>query len=93
METVAFPANKKTLLIIIIVIAALIIGGVFIYQKYYQKAPLPKEEPATLGEQIYEQVQNPIEKLPETNPYEAKTNPFEEAKTNPFKDVYTNPFE
>ena len=88
--------NKKTLLTIAIIVAvALIVGGFFVYKKYY-KAPEPtpaKEEPATLGGQIYEQIQNPAEKIPETNPYSAKVNPFEEAQTNPFKDVYKNPFE
>ena len=85
--------NKKTLLTIAIIVAvALIVGGFFVYKKYYRKAPAP-EQPQTLGGQIYEQIQNPAEKIPETNPYSAKVNPFEEAQTNPFKDVYKNPFE
>ena len=85
--------KKKIAVILGVAIAAvLIVGGVFVYQKYYRKAPAPKEEPQTLGGQIYEQVQNPAEKIPETNPYSANTNPFETAKTNPFKNVYNNPF-
>jgi flagellar basal body-associated protein FliL len=87
--------NKKTLSIIIalVVAAVLIVGGLFVYNKYYKAPTLTKEEPTTLGGQIYEQVQNPAEKIPEINPYSAKTNPFEEAKTNPFEEIYKNPFE
>jgi cell division protein FtsL len=89
--------NKKMVLIIIagVVAAVLIASGLFVYKKYYKVSTSTptKEEPTTLGGQIYEQVQNPAEKIPEINPYSAKTNPFEEAKTNPFKDIYKNPFE
>jgi flagellar basal body-associated protein FliL len=94
MGQIVQPTNSKKILLVIITItiaAVLIIGGFFIYKKYYQKAPAT-EQPQTLGGQIYEQIQNPAEKIPETNPFKAKTNPFEEAKTNPFKDVYKNPF-
>jgi flagellar basal body-associated protein FliL len=85
--------NKKIFIIIAIIILAILVGG-YIWWKYYRVAPsVPKaEEPAGLGGQIYEQVQNPAEKIPETNPFQAKTNPFEEVKTNPFKEVYKNPF-
>ena len=38
------------------------------------------------------QVHNSAERLPDINPYDAQTNPFEAAATNPFKDVYKNPF-
>ena len=94
--TSPLTGNKKTLLIVvaIVVAVALIVSGFFVYKKYYPKAPAPTptEEPTTLGGQIYEQVQNPAEKIPETNPYSAKTNPFEEIETNPFKEIYKNPF-
>jgi len=83
--------------VVIIIIVILITGGFYAYKKYLApKYLVPKEEqkkePIGLGGQIYEQVQNPVEKIPETNPYSAKTNPFEEAKTNPFENIYTNPF-
>lgn len=92
--------NKKTLVIAIIIAVFLIASGFFVYKKYFQKvsAPAPEqvsvpEETQTLGGQIYEQIQNPIGQIIETNPFEAKTNPFEETKTNPFEGVYKNPFE
>lgn len=43
----------------------------------------PKAE--TFGGQIFEQAQNPVEnQIPETNPFEVKTNPFEDIYVNPF---------
>ena len=39
-----------------------------------------------VGGQLFEQVQqNPAEKMPETNPFEKQTNPYEGAYTNPFE--------
>lgn len=39
----------------------------------------------SLGEEIFEKSQNPMEnKIPQTNPFEAKTNPFRDAYINPF---------
>jgi flagellar basal body-associated protein FliL len=91
--------NKKPLILAIIVILA-IAAGVYFW-KFYKKPELPTpvpsvktEEPQSLGGSISEQVQNPAEKLPQTNPFkEIKTNPFEGKETNPFKDVYKNPFQ
>ncbi|MDI6883425.1 MAG: hypothetical protein QMC93_03120 [Patescibacteria group bacterium] len=88
--------DKKKIIIIsgVIVFAILILAGFYIYQKKTApfKEEVKKETPSGLGGQIYEKIQNPAEKIPQTNPYKAKTNPFEETKTNPFKDVYRNPF-
>lgn len=53
---------------------------------------IKKTEPKSLGQEIYEEIKNPMQDIPQTNPYSAKTNPFEEAKTNPFRDIYKNPF-
>lgn len=90
--------NKKILIIVAIIAIILIISGFFIYKKYFQKVSAPEqasapEQPQTLGGQIYEQIKNPAEQITETNPFQVKTNPFEETKTNPFEDVYKNPFE
>ncbi|MBI2051587.1 hypothetical protein HYT33_02375 [Candidatus Roizmanbacteria bacterium] len=39
-----------------------------------------------LGSQIYQQVQNPLKgKIPETNPFTVKTNPFKNIYPNPFR--------
>lgn len=89
-------SNKKKVIIVgVIILAVLVLAGFYIYQsgQWRTKEEVKKEGPVSLGEQIYGQVQNPAEKIPETNPYKAQTNPFEETKTNPFKDVYKNPFE
>lgn len=93
--------EKIIIIIIGVVIAVLMVG---FFKKYYNKIEpgltptptsivTPKEEPQTLGGEISEQIENPTEKLPQVNPYEAKTNPFEETKTNPFENLYKNPFQ
>lgn len=88
--------NKKNIFIILAIIILIALGGFYYWQKYYKiSAPLQPtaEAPKTLGEQIIsETITNPAETIPQTNPYEAKTNPFEEVKTNPFSDIYKNPF-
>ena len=71
-------ANKKILLIVVVL--ALVVGGVFYSLKRgpdIQFEPPEKEEPTTFGEKIYEMVQNPAEKIPQTNPFKTKINPFE----------------
>lgn len=82
--------NNMNLIIAVIVIAVLILAGAWWWQK--NKKPettspqIGEQEPAGLGGQLYESVNNPIEgKVPETNPFKTETNPL--------KDVYKNPFE
>jgi len=84
--------NKKILLIIVIL--ALAVGGVFYFLEKYPQItkPLEEEAPKTFGAKIYQMIQSPIEKIPQTNPFKVSINPFEELKINPFKDVYKNPF-
>ncbi|MBZ9577619.1 hypothetical protein KJA13_01090 [Patescibacteria group bacterium] len=50
-----------------------------------EKKEEEKEEAKTFGEKIYEMIQNPAGKIPQTNPFKAKTNPFEGLKINPFE--------
>lgn len=90
--------NPQRIIIAIIAVVVIILtaAGYFIWKKYKAQpaAPAaPKIEESGLGSQLYEEIKSPTENIPETNPFEAKTNPFEEAKTNPFKDIYKNPFE
>ena len=73
-------ANKKILLIIVVL--ALVAGGAFYF---FKKGPSEKEEAKTFGEKIYQMIQNPAEKIPQTNPFKAKINPFEGLKINPFE--------
>jgi len=79
--------NKKALLIILII--ALLLGAVLYLLKYFGKEItldfLERESPKTLGEKIYQGLQNPGEKIPQTNPFKAKINVFEELKLNPFE--------
>ena len=46
-----------------------------------------------LGGELSEQIEGPAQELPQTNPFQANTNPLENAKTNPFEELYTNPFD
>lgn len=86
--------NKKYFIILVVVL--IVLAGFYFWQKYYKVSPVSApivEAPKTFGEQISGgTITNPAEKIPRTNPYEAKTNPFEEVNTNPYKDVYKNPF-
>lgn len=78
--------NKKILLIIVIL--SLVVGGVLYFLKKgpdIQLELLEKEKATTFGEKIYEMVRNPTEKIPQTNPFKVKTNPFEGLKINPFE--------
>ena len=79
---------KTKLAVVVIVVIALIVIG-YLWSKYKSKTA-PIESP-TLGQQISNQVQNPGGQVPDVNPYNAKTNPFE--KANPLKNIYKNPFE
>jgi len=75
------PDSNKTMEIIfaVVVILVVIIGGYYLYKTY----SAPQEE--NIQEQIAEQTDiNPIENLPETNPFEAETNPFSGGYKNPF---------
>lgn len=93
--------NNKKVLYIIIAVAVIVVvlaAGYLFRDKIFKKQAPPtgetsaKTETQTLGGEISKQVGDSTEKIPETNPFQATTNPFEEAKTNPYKDVYKNPF-
>lgn len=72
---------------IIILVLLLIEGGIWYWQS--RKG----ERPTGLGSQLFERAQNPLQnKLPETNPFKAETNPFSDTETNPLKGVIKNPF-
>ena len=81
---------KSTRLIAGVVILIVIVGG-YLWFKYKDKTAPEAGTEATLGEQVSDQTQTPTDSVPNVNPYEAETNPFE--KANPLKDIYKNPFE
>lgn len=80
---------KSRLLILYIVTGAILIGaGVWFWYTSRLAQEGVFEEPASLGEQLFEQVEqsaNVAEEVPQTNPFNKPTNPL--------KDVYNNPFE
>jgi len=92
--------NQKSIIIIVVVVVLVVlaIGGFWYWQNKKAGETVPAEEkagveePAGLGAQIFESVQNPVkDRLPDTNPFSADTNPFD-TPTNPFKSEYKNPF-
>ena len=83
--------QKGNIALIPLIILLLVIAGVvfFLISKGIVKNPLQtlstKPVSQSLGGQIFNKAQNPIQdKIPETNPF---------AKINPFKGVYKNPFQ
>lgn len=73
--------------IIIVLVLILIGGGVYFFITNSKIPNVAKKTQApSLGEQIYTQTKNPLdEKLPETNPFAAETNPAKKAYPNPFE--------
>ena len=89
--------SKNNLYISAAVAALVVLGGVALYfmqqkpQEAQRSIPEAAPQEQGFGGELYEQAQNPAAKVPETNPFEAETNPFQQAKTNPFEG-YQNPF-
>ncbi|MBI2591843.1 MAG: hypothetical protein HYW34_04185 [Candidatus Brennerbacteria bacterium] len=79
--------KSKPLIFIYIIVAVIIAASGF---WYWQSKELIPEPSGSLGSSesnvlVIEKNQNPIEnQLPATNPFEVKTNPFENAYKNPF---------
>lgn len=69
----------------VIVLIVVAIGAIIYVLKPWNKLNLPfLSKTPDLGAKIYQQTQNPVSRLPQTNPF---------SKVNPFKGVYKNPFE
>ncbi|MFY9493393.1 MAG: hypothetical protein WAP55_02880 [Minisyncoccia bacterium] len=79
--------SKVGVAVLVLIVVAL---GFYLIWRYSQKGGEEKTSAPTLGEQVSGQVQTPTESVPNVNPYEAETNPFE--KANPLKNIYKNPF-
>lgn len=72
--------------LLILVLAALVF---WLFSRSQAPAP-PSETPVTrsesLGGQIIEKAQNPVQdNIPEINPFQTQVNPFEDLYVNPFK--------
>ena len=76
---------KKSYLIIFIIAVLVVVGGVYYFG--YQKGYKAGVETGRAAAQVKagEVVTNPLEKMPETNPFEGVINPFKELYKNPFK--------
>lgn len=79
--------NKKLLILVLaaaVLALAVGVGGYYFgYQKGYgQGVEVGRAAATTRAGQA---VSNPLEKMPETNPFEKVVNPFEAGYKNPFK--------
>ena len=80
--------DKKVLIIFIIVVLVVAVGVYyFSYQKGYQAGYGEGVEigKASVKVEAGAVVTSPLEKMPETNPFEKVINPFKELYKNPFK--------
>ncbi|MBI2577752.1 MAG: hypothetical protein HYV77_02815 [Candidatus Wildermuthbacteria bacterium] len=94
---------RKTAILFIGIFAFLVSAGVLSYVLFFGQrekqqsapkvAPIERGQSSGMGGNLYEKSNNPAAQLPDTNPFEAETNPFRETKTNPFEEGYKNPFE
>ena len=88
--------NNKVLTEIVVSLIVLALVGVGIYFLVQKFGKDTQEEILqdgdSLGEELFNQVKNPTEDLPQTNPLETDANPFEKENPNPFSS-YANPFE
>lgn len=76
----------KTGILIVLVLLLVAFGVYFFITSGKVPGLAKKTEGPSLGEQIYSEVKNPLEdKLPETNPFAAETNPAKKAYPNPFE--------
>ncbi len=70
---------------VIILLAIIAVGVTVYFLKPWNKLNLPfLSKTPDIGAKIYQRTQNPVSRLPQTNPF---------SKVNPFKGVYKNPFE
>ena len=76
--------NPKFIIIVIIVIILLAAGGVGFW--YWSKNKQAQKEAPTLGSQLFDKTQNPLEgQVPSTNPFKEQKNPFDTIYKNPFE--------
>ena len=66
------------------VILFVLIAGLIFYARYVNM-PVAEKKAQEAGDIISNQIQDPADKLPQTNPFEAKTNLFGNVYENPFQ--------
>lgn len=76
---------SKKILVVFIIVVIIVAAGVYYFG--YQKGYDAGKEVGRAASQVKpgEVVTNPMEKMPETNPFEKVVNPFKELYKNPFK--------
>ncbi|MBI2098954.1 hypothetical protein HYT45_00885 [Candidatus Uhrbacteria bacterium] len=77
--------KSKPIILVSIVVAVIIAVAGFWYWSKSKQAP-PSEEVSSLGSEIFEKTQNPLEgKVPDTNPFKNQKNPLDAIYQNPFE--------
>lgn len=86
-------ARKQKIISVVVLAGAAV--ALFIWLKYANflqplagpsPSPTPQAtQPGGLGSEIYQEVEEPAEKVPQTNPFDAQVNPYEDAYKNPFE--------
>ena len=74
--------GSKFLVIIIVIIIAAAAGGYW----YWSKSKQAQEGAPTLGSEIFDQTQSPLEgQVPDSNPFKDQKNPLDTIYKNPFE--------
>ena len=77
--------NRSAIIAVIIALVVVVGVGVWYWSRSDQAPSAPTEAP-TLGGQIFDKTQNPLEgQVPDTNPFKEQRNPFDVIYENPFK--------
>lgn len=70
--------SPKNIIIVVAMIIFIISIGLILLKPWQTKIPVLTQKPA-------EQIVKPTRAIPQTNPFEVKTNPFKDVKINPFR--------
>jgi len=90
-DNLIMESEAKSKMTVAVAALVLIAAGIYVWRYYSNNPKVPSaQDSQTLGEEIAGQTQMPTDSVPNVNPYEAETNPFE--KANPLKGIYKNPF-
>jgi len=80
--------NKSKTTIIAVVVTLVIVAGVGLwFWSKSKQAPSPSpEEASSLGSEIFDKAQNPLEgQVPDANPFKNQKNPLDSTYQNPFE--------
>ena len=78
-------SKSKPIILVSIVIAVVVAAAGFWYWSTSKQAPSP-EEASSLGSQIFDKTQNPLEgQVPDANPFKDQKNPLDSIYQNPFE--------